>query len=86
MSHRDIAPRLLTKEQAAAYCGVSAVTFEAVCPLKPVSLGDSVRLRRYDLKALDEWLDRLGTPSTPSGKDWLAAMERKHDGGSRARS
>jgi hypothetical protein len=76
MSRPALTPRLLTKEQAAAYCGVSPVTFASMCPVKPVSLGDSVRLQRYDLNALDEWIDRLGKTGTPSGKDWLAAMER----------
>jgi hypothetical protein len=52
-------PRLLTKSQAAAYCGVSASTFRSICPVQAIALGAGIRLERYDIQALDQWIDRL---------------------------
>lgn len=50
-------PRLLSREVAAAYCGISPTHFdehiaEAVLP---ISFG---RSKRWDVKALDRWLDQ----------------------------
>lgn len=60
-----ITPRLLKKNQAAEYCGLSAATFDAVCPVRPISLGEGVRMRRYDMKKLDEWIDGLSGQQNP---------------------
>lgn len=52
-----LVPRLLTAEQAAAYCGVGRESFEkrvGVAPLK--SFGSHKTL--YDRVALDHWLDQ----------------------------
>ncbi len=50
------ANRMLTDEQAAAYCGFSSVNgFKAHIQVAPVNFG---RLVRYDIKDLDEYLDR----------------------------
>src|SRR4051794_35216470 len=54
---RLIAPRLLTRTQAAIYCGVSVPTFSAHCPVRPISLGPGRRLERYDIHSLDRWID-----------------------------
>ena len=78
-----VTPRLLNKEQAAAYCGISASSFAAYCPVAPVSLGSNKRLQRYDLHRLDEWIETLSGPKASSSKDWLAAMDGK-DGDARA--
>jgi hypothetical protein len=64
--------RLLTKGQAAAYCGVSTSTFSSICPVRAISLGVGVRMERYDLNALDEWIDRLsGSVETVRTADQL---------------
>lgn len=53
---RGVTPRLLNRDQAAAYCGVSADQFTRhVEPkVKAVMIGAQAR---WDLRALDRWLD-----------------------------
>jgi len=75
--------RLLTKGEAASYCGVSVPTFLMLCPVKPIALGEDKRLERYDLLSLDKWIDSLGVGSKQLGRDWLSAMDKENDGGSR---
>lgn len=66
--------RLLTCKEAAAYCGVSPNSFSKVCPVRPISLGVSSRLRRYDRARLDEWIDKeCGVMPTPV--DWLKRLD-----------
>jgi len=67
-------------DEAAFYCGISAPTFAAVCPVVPVSLGPGKRLRRYDVRLLDKWIDDLRAKEASHGKDWLAALDEDHDG------
>ena len=70
-----LAPRLLTRQQAAAYCSVSLPTFEACCPVHAVSLGGSKRLDRYDVRDLDTWIDGLRAgPAEKTAEEWLAAL------------
>lgn len=71
----DPSPRLLTRKEAAAFCGVSVTTFTALCPVRPISLGYGKRLERYDIRALDSWIDTLGGASETHGKNWLAALD-----------
>lgn len=54
-----ITPRLLTKSQAAHYCGLSAATFGGTCPVRPIALGHGVRMHRYDVFDLNKWIDSL---------------------------
>lgn len=67
-------PRLLTLAQAAAYCGVSPPAFERWCQVRPLSLSPAgmvdARLRRWDVKALDAWIDSLGAKPPSSHVDW----------------
>ena len=51
--------RLLTAADAASYCGVSASTFPRACPVAPVRILPGRRGLRYDVKKLDDWIDRL---------------------------
>jgi|tagenome__1003787_1003787.scaffolds.fasta_scaffold19635211_2 hypothetical protein len=67
-------PRLLKKQQAAAYCGVSIPTFAAVCPVTPIALGVGKRLERYDIRDLDEWIERLKGNCSDEAKDWLSLL------------
>jgi hypothetical protein len=75
--------RLLTRAQAAAYCGIGVGTFSTLCPVRPIALGADKRLERYDVVALNAWIDSLGSSAVERGKDWLGAMDRDNDGGSR---
>jgi hypothetical protein len=51
-----LTPRLLTAEQAAAYCNVGRENFEARVGVPPLRLFGARTL--YDIRALDRWLDR----------------------------
>jgi hypothetical protein len=72
-------PRLLTKAEAAAYCGVAVATFSTLCPVRPIALGADKRLERYDIVALNEWVDGLGGCLPKRGRDWLEMMDPDHD-------
>lgn len=74
-----IPPRLLTRAQAADYCGVSVPIFAARCPVRPVALGASKRLERYDVVALDRWIDELSGQAAETPRDWLALLDKDHD-------
>ena len=78
-SRGAVAPRLLTRRQAAEYCGVGIETFAMHCPVRPVSLGPGKRLERYDIVALDRWIDRLNTGASALSKNWLTALEDEDD-------
>lgn len=67
-------PRLLSKELAAAYCGLSVPIFETECPVVPI------RVRRrvlFDRVLIDQWIDSRSTDQVElrSGKDWLGLLE-----------
>jgi hypothetical protein len=76
-------PRLLSREQAAAYCGVCVPTFASVCPIKAVALGRGKRLERFDRISLDQWIDSLGSKEPTSREDWLNKWDQGDDLGSR---
>lgn len=61
----NIPLRLLTKTQAARYCGLSVPTFGSVCPVRAIALGVGVRMERYDVIELDSWIDGLRTNGNP---------------------
>lgn len=65
--------RLLTTEQAANYCGVSATTFRSRVRIAPVKIGNSVR---YDRQALDRWISQqTSTAQTMTIDDWLGKLD-----------
>jgi len=52
--------RMLTKIEAANYCGFNSTEgYDAAVPVPPVKIGNKVL---YDQKALDAWLDQLSNP------------------------
>lgn len=61
----NIPLRLLTKTQAARYCGLSVPTFGSVCPVRAIALGVGVRMERYDVIELDSWIDGLRNDGRP---------------------
>lgn len=72
-----IVPRLLTRQEAAAYCGVSVPTFEGICPVEAIALGNGKRLERFDRFSLDGWINSLALDGSAMCKDWLAEMEKQ---------
>lgn len=69
-------PRLLSRELAASYCGVSIPTFEGACPVIPVKITNRVL---YDRVALDRWLDSLGGPDAKlPAEDWARRLRDAH--------
>lgn len=72
-------PRLLSREQAASYCGVSPNHFDAHCPIKSVRLGAR---RLWDRHQLDQWVDLLvgaGAPADEKRK-WLDDLMPENQG------
>jgi hypothetical protein len=69
-------PRLLTTEQAAAYCGIGRENFEARVGINPLKIFGARKL--WDRVALDRWLDQQsGLPTTSTsgaGIDWEKAL------------
>lgn len=59
-----ISKRMLSKREAAEHCGRPIKRFEAECPSSPVRFpnGDL----RYDVRDLDQWLDKLKNNSEDS--------------------
>jgi hypothetical protein len=47
---------------------MSLTSFENICPVRPLALGPDKRLERYDLLALDRWIDRLANSEPGSVK------------------
>lgn len=78
----QIAPRGLTKEQAAAYCGCGLDAFDTWVK-RGIVPGAIPGTQRWDRKAIDWYLDRAsGLPTGPTtADDALAAWQA-----SRARS
>lgn len=69
---KHIQPRMLNAAEAAAYCGVSPNHFHAHVRVAPVLIGTK---KLWDVRALDEYLDRLsGAEYTMTGDDWLAKV------------
>jgi hypothetical protein len=83
--------RLLNTEEAAGYCGLSVPKFKRICPVAPHKFGEGKRaLLRYDVRSLDEWIDRLNQPNASSNplspQEALERMRLQHGrAGSRER-
>lgn len=72
---RGMTPRLLTPEQAAAYCGVGRDNFEARVGVPPLKcFGNRVL---YDRVALDRWLDEQSGVALVEAErgDWLKLLK-----------
>jgi hypothetical protein len=77
-------PRLLARDAAAAYCGVTAETFEQhVRPyVRPIEIGAR---RLWDVKALDRWVDAQSglTDALRPLDNWLAELGNDRAGSRR---
>lgn len=73
-----ITPRLLTAEQAAAYCNVGRENFEARVGVPPLRVFGNRVL--YDIRALDLWLDQqsgIAAIQAEDGRvDWAKVLGR----------
>jgi hypothetical protein len=76
--HAKVQPRLLTKAEAAGYCGLSLGVFSTLCPVRPIALGSDKRLERYDIEELNKWIDGFRQSDNIS-RDWLAVMDKDSD-------
>jgi predicted DNA-binding transcriptional regulator AlpA len=63
--------RLVTKSEAAAFCGISRAAFDRICPIQPIELeSGNKRLLRYDVEDIEDWIDGLKARST-DGETWI---------------
>eukprot|EP01037_Dinobryon_pediforme_P011869 gene11869-11957_t len=71
-----IMPRLLNANQAATYCGLSIMTFNRLCTVTAIALGDKddARLHRYDMHELDKWIDSFKAGAAESPVNWLEQL------------
>jgi hypothetical protein len=65
----NLAPRLLNKSQAAAYCGMCVSVFDATCPVACVE--PKPGLRRWDRLSLDVWIDSLDKSAANDNNELL---------------
>lgn len=71
-----IAPRCLKQAEAANYCGFKSIqAFKRCCEVRPVALGSGIRDLRYDIRDLDNWIDRKKGHAAPlTQDDWLGRV------------
>jgi hypothetical protein len=71
------AKRLLTVSEAADYCGIGRESFADHCPVKPIRVRPGLRGLRYDLRAIDAWIDSLADTNQAQdvATDWLARLD-----------
>lgn len=74
----NLQPRLLSKADAAAYCGLSLSAFLTICPVRPIAFSGDRRLDRFDIVELDKWIDGF-RQSGNICHDWLAVMDEGSD-------
>jgi hypothetical protein len=72
-----LTPRLLSKEAAAFYCGLSKLRFERTVEtaVKPVDPGDGGQLL-WDVRDLDDWVDQKSGRAHPqrSLAEWVGML------------
>jgi hypothetical protein len=66
-------PRLLSRTDAAEYCGVSATHFDKHVPLDPIHLGAR---RLWDREQLDRWVETFVNAASQE-TDWLEVMRAR---------
>lgn len=49
------AKRMMSRKDAAVYCGLPVSRFEDFCPIEPVTFANGSR--RWDIHDLDRWID-----------------------------
>lgn len=72
-------PRLLTSKEAAAYLGMCESTFRTIAPVAAVDFGEEhTRLKRFDKRALDRWLDEKSGITNDAGLTDLQKWAHEH--------
>lgn len=66
----------MTLSEAAAYCGVSETKFRGLYDGPSVSLGEGVRMRRFDREDLDRWINRMKSITNVEGTQGQSWIER----------
>ena len=67
------ARRMLSPAEAAQYCGGASIDWlKAHVKVTPVKIGSLVR---YDVRALDKWLDSRDQSTPMTGDDWLGLLD-----------
>lgn len=61
--------RLLSRDDAAAYCGLPPKRFEALCPVAAIPLPTGKRV--FDAYDLDRWIESLKANATDTDADIL---------------
>jgi hypothetical protein len=64
---------MLTRVEAAAYCGMKVKGFEFNCPCRPSALPDGGTA--YDIHELDRWLDSIKGGGATNGDEYLSRLE-----------
>lgn len=77
---RGLTPRLLTRDEAAAYCGIGGELFERCVQVAPMRFGNR---KRWDVRAIDRWLDQHMVSGDPVSFDHVGAKGGEIDIGSR---
>ncbi len=73
-TQRVFTPRLVTRTEAARYCGLpSPQAFDRTCPVQAINIGSGEQpIWRYDLNEVDEWINACKSGEVPSANvDWL---------------
>ncbi|ACL57881.1 hypothetical protein [Methylobacterium nodulans] len=73
MSRAQVIPRLMSKAEAAAYCGFSVAVFEREVSVRPMAFGNK-RLERYDRVDLDNWIETRKRPAKAGPKTMAEAI------------
>lgn len=68
----QVFPRLFNKAQAARYCGMGVESFAVNCPVKPMRVRSGDRGLRWDIRELDDWIDKFKKNLVSTENvDWL---------------
>jgi hypothetical protein len=69
--------RLLTLKDAAAYCGICPTIFKRELTIRPINIGATTQILRYDRYDLDDLIDKIKTGiSGDHATDWLERLGR----------
>ena len=67
-----LTPRLLDRDAAATYCGVSVPHFLEHVPVDPVEIG---KKKLWDRMMIDRWLDSSQSAGQASPDQWNQALD-----------